>query len=89
MNDINDPHLKTVTITAVHVSPDLKKARVFVVSSSGEKAEDIIEHLNHAKGFLKKILAQRMYLKYVPEIFFVIDEDMDVPYKQDISTSDE
>lgn len=89
MNDVNNPHLKAVSITAVRVSPDLKKARVYVTSSSGEKMEDIIMHLDRARGFIKRTLAQRMYLKYVPEFFFVIDENMDVNYDQDILTSDE
>jgi ribosome-binding factor A len=89
MNDINNPHLKAVSITDVLVSPDLKKARVFVASSSGEKMEDVINHLDRAKGFIKKTLARRMYLKYVPEFFFLIDEDIEKPYQQDTSTSDE
>ena len=89
MNDINNPHLKSVSITDVRVSPDLKKARVYITSSSGEKMQDIIHHLEHARGFIKKILAQRMYLKYVPEFLFLIDDSMDSTYNQDISKPDD
>jgi len=80
LNDVNNPHLKYVSITEVLVSPDLKKARVFVtcaadaVPEQGEPGE-LLRHLDRAKGFIKKTLARRMYMKYVPELVFVVTPD--------------
>jgi ribosome-binding factor A len=77
INDINNPHLKSVSITEVIVSPDLKKAYVYVTCAIGEErgdyhdSDDLIRQLKRAKGFIKRILAKRMYLKYVPELSFI------------------
>lgn len=84
--DMNDPLLKTAFISEVLVSPDLKKAKIFVsaapVSGSGEEMDPetasetdrLLVRLNNAKGFIKRALAGRMYLKYIPELAFYQDE---------------
>ncbi|MCP5105717.1 MAG: 30S ribosome-binding factor RbfA [bacterium] len=80
LNDINNPHLKSVTITNVVISPDLKNARVFVTSSPGVtegESTDCLGLLERAKGFIRKTLARKMYLKYVPNLFFIMDDTMD------------
>ncbi len=83
--EMNDPFLKTVFISEVIVSDDLKTARVFVSSSSwavqGDSAEpppgfppgedELTARLTNAKGFIKRALSQRMYLKYMPELMFI------------------
>lgn len=86
VKDMNDPLLKSVFISDVIVSPDLKKAKVFVSSSLtpgvGEKIDpgsesdldQIVPRLTNAKGFIKRVLAGRMYLKYIPELMFIKDE---------------
>lgn len=86
VKDMNDPLLKSVFISEVIVSPDLKKAKVFVSSSpvpgfgdeNGSKAESdldqLVPRLTNAKGFIKRALAGRMYLKYIPELMFIKDE---------------
>ena len=76
LNDVNNPHLKSVSVTEVVISPDKKKARVFVAAAVLEQEEpgQLLHHLERAKGFIKKTLAQRMYMKYVPELLFIIDD---------------
>lgn len=86
MKEMNDPLLKSVFISDVIVSPDLKKAKVFVSSSPVPGFGDSIDsdpesdldrlaaRLTNAKGFIKRALASRMYLKYIPELMFIKDE---------------
>jgi ribosome-binding factor A len=79
LNEVNDPHLRSATITDVIVSPDLRKARVFITDATGTDSEhnntsELLERLEHAKGFIKKTLGQRMYLKYIPQLSFHRDE---------------
>ena len=86
MRDMNDPLLKSVFISEVIVSPDLKKATIFVTSSltpafsnnTGSDPESdpdqLVPRLTKAKGFIKRVLADRMYLKYIPELMFIKDE---------------
>ncbi|MCX6583542.1 MAG: 30S ribosome-binding factor RbfA [Candidatus Aminicenantes bacterium] len=77
LNDAGNPHLKFVVITDIVVNPDLKKARVFITipgadsGGSDDAIDAVIRQLDHAKGYIKKILAQKMYLRYVPELVFV------------------
>jgi ribosome-binding factor A len=74
LNDAGNPHLKFVVITDILVNPDLKKARVFITipgGAGGDTIDTVIRQLDHAKGYIKKILAQKMYLRYVPELIFI------------------
>ncbi|MCP4221272.1 MAG: 30S ribosome-binding factor RbfA, partial [bacterium] len=68
-NEVNNPRLGSVLITDVVVNPDLKKARIYVCDIVGDDT-DIVPELNRAVGFLKRALAKKMYLKYVPELVF-------------------
>lgn len=70
LSDIDNPELRLVSISRVDVSPDLKKANVFISDSLG-MVEDPVGKLNRAKGFIKKRLARKMVLKYMPELIFV------------------
>jgi len=69
-SEIENPHLRAVSIYDVVVSPDLKKARIYV-SSLTLTPDDLVQKLTQARGFIKKLLAERMYLKYMPELIFV------------------
>jgi ribosome-binding factor A len=73
LNDAGNPHLKFVVITDILVNPDLKKARVFITipGGAGDTIDNAIRQLDHAKGYIKKLLAKKMYLRYVPELVFI------------------
>ena len=70
LNESNNPQFKSISISNVIVSPDLKKAKIFVCSSRPEPG-DFLEKLTAARGFIKKNLAKKMYLKYMPELYFI------------------
>jgi len=64
-----------VTITSVEVSSDLRQACVYV-STLGEKKE-MMAGLDHAVSFLRRELASRLALRYVPELTFRLDESLE------------
>ncbi|MEJ2589528.1 MAG: 30S ribosome-binding factor RbfA [Deltaproteobacteria bacterium] len=69
-----DPRVRGVTLTGIHLSNDLKSARVFFSALGG--ADDIRRAqsgVDSAKGFVKREIAARMELRYVPDISFVHD----------------
>ena len=72
INESKNADLKLISISEVLVSDDLKKARV-LVSSSSDNMDELMIKLEKAKGFFKKTLAKKMYLKYVPELIFSKD----------------
>ena len=76
--DIKDPRLNMATITGVHVSRDLKLARIYFTTSCGELNKDAaIKGFNSARGFIKRTLAYELDLKYMPDIRFYYDESIE------------
>lgn len=73
--ELKDPRIGFLTITKVELGDDLKLARVYytVLGNEHEK-ERSAEGLRSAKGFIKKLLGQRIRLKHLPDITFVFDE---------------
>ncbi|QPJ66387.1 MAG: 30S ribosome-binding factor RbfA [Candidatus Nitrohelix vancouverensis] len=74
-NGLKDPRIGFVTITSVELTDNLKFARVYV-SIMGDKksAESALEGLQSARGFIRKALGKNLYLRYIPNIDFRIDE---------------
>ena len=75
---IQDPRLQRATITGVDLSPDLRQAKIYF-STTGDPTE--IDKVNagfqKAKPFIKRILAARLGLRYMPDIRFCYDEAID------------
>lgn len=65
-----------VTIMETKVSPDLKYADVFFVTSKAEFENQVLEGLQLAANHFRKVVAAKTMLRYVPEIRFFIDRTM-------------
>lgn len=77
--DVNDPRLKRVQITGVECTPDLKFADVYFIAidaDSPEPEEDVIEAVEKSAGFLRKMLSDRLEVRYTPELRFAYDESV-------------
>jgi len=73
-----DPRLAFVTITGVKVTPDLQLARVsFSVLGPKANLAEVENGLNSARGFVRKLVGQRVELRRIPEIEFVYDPSME------------
>ena len=75
-DEMRDPRVHMVNVTAVEVSKDLTSARVyvnFVTGKSEQEAEQAIGVLNHAAGFLRTQLAHAIQLRIVPRLRFYYD----------------
>jgi ribosome-binding factor A len=72
LRGINDPLVGAVTITAVEVTPDLRRAVVFY-DTPDEEAEQAAAGLNRAKGYMRSYLAGQLNLRSVPELAFKRD----------------
>ena len=63
-----------ITITRAEITQDLRFARVFFsVYGNEEQWKQTLEGLEHASGFIRKMLAQRLRLRLVPEVVFYED----------------
>lgn len=75
LHGVKDPRLADVTITDVEVTKDLLLARVYVTALVAEdKDRQVLAGLEHAKGFLRSQLAERVELRFVPDLVFVWDK---------------
>ena len=73
--EVTDPLLQRVTVTRVVVTKDVSTARIYYESAVPKSQRDELqEGLDRARGFVRRQLASRMSLKFVPEIQFFYDE---------------
>ncbi len=76
---VKDPRVKGATLSGIHVSDDLKHARIyFSVMGGSEDIHKVQGGLDSAKGFIKREIGARMDLKYVPEISFKYDPSLEM-----------
>lgn len=73
--EVHDPGIGFVTITRVQVTPDLQQARVFYTALGDTRAQSASDRaLNRAIPFLRRQIGQRLRLKRVPELQFMVDK---------------
>jgi ribosome-binding factor A len=73
--ELKDPRLEGYIVASeVRVQPDMKHARVFVsVQGSDKEQSDAIKALEHASGFIRRELVERLQLRRLPELHFTLD----------------
>jgi ribosome-binding factor A len=76
--DLKDPRVGFVTVTAVKTSPDLRHARVYVsVLGDDAEREESLEGLRSAHGFLQARVAAELRLKHTPTLEFAYDDTVE------------
>ncbi len=81
--EMRDERVKMATVTGVEVSPDLRSARVFVSVLDDEHADETVEVLNNAAMFIRSKLGERIVLKYLPKLLFILDTSATYGLKMD------
>src|SRR5688572_33352978 len=75
---VHDPGIGFITLTRVHVSPDLQQARVFYTSLGDPKArKETARALERATPFLRRQIGGALRLRRVPELEFRFDESIE------------
>ncbi|WP_025209771.1 30S ribosome-binding factor RbfA [Hippea sp. KM1] len=76
--------LRSITLTDVEMTDDLRLAKIFVSSNlSSMTQKDTLAVLENAKGFIKRSLALKVRLKYMPKIVFEYDDSIDYGFRID------
>ena len=82
--NIRDPRLAMTTISSVKMSRDLKLARIyFTIYGDSEKSEAAVQGFESARGFIKRSLARRLSLRYMPDLKFFYDESFEYGFPID------
>jgi ribosome-binding factor A len=72
--ELGDPRIGLVNVSEVHLAPDSRSARVFVVvQGNDQEARLTMEGLLAANGFIRRELAGRLHLRRPPELIFQQD----------------
>ena len=74
-DEVKDPRVGMVTLTAVDLSRDLAHARLYftVLADDDAAVARTGEALRHAGGFLRREVGRRVKLRQVPHLQFVHD----------------
>ena len=74
---LDDPRLSMVSILRVDVTRDLRYARVFISALTQDTSlEEVADVLTQSKGYIRKELAKRIKVRYIPEPLFVPDDSI-------------
>ena len=78
---VHDPGVQSATVSAVKLTDDLRLAKVYVrtldLEASQAVQRGLVKALERARGFLRRELAQRLSLRYAPDLRFYYDESVD------------
>jgi len=71
MGEIRDPRISGISITEVKVDRELSYADIYVSALEGsQRAEEILQGLESASGYIRHTLADRIELRTFPRLRF-------------------
>ena len=71
ITEINDPRLAGISITDIKIDRELAYADIYVSSYEGhERAKEILQGLQNASGYMRRILSARIQLRTFPNLRF-------------------
>ena len=74
--EVKDPRVQGITVLNVLLTPDMKKADIFISNSNSFNeidSEEVKIGLEKAKGFIRRKLSRNLNLRRTQEIFFKIE----------------
>lgn len=77
-DELNDPRIGgTWSIVRCEVTRDLRYAKARVSILEPERRKGMMDALNRAAGFIRRELGREVDLRYVPEVIFELDTNME------------
>ena len=76
--DIKDPRIGFVTITRIDLTKNLRYASIyFSILGDDDAKEESLKGIKSSIGYIRKLIAERMNLRYVPELYFKLDNSIE------------
>ena len=81
--ELKDPRISTMTsVMRAETTPDLKYCKVYIsVLGNEEEKQSVMTGMENAKGFMRHLLAERINLRFTPELIFKLDESVEYSVK--------
>ncbi len=81
---MQDPRVEMATVSGVKVSADLRIADVYItVFGDKKRIRDAMDGFKKSKGYIKKSIAPKLGLKFMPELRFFHDDTFDKAARMD------
>ncbi|MDI6767234.1 MAG: 30S ribosome-binding factor RbfA [Bacteroidota bacterium] len=78
VKEYRDPAYGLITVTDVHVTPDLRIAKIYIsILGSSDVKMVTMQMLENHKGEIRSFIGSHIRLKFTPAIQFYIDETLD------------
>jgi ribosome-binding factor A len=72
--ELGDPRIALCTVSEILLAPDGKSARVFIAVKGDEReSKQTVKAINAAKGYIRHELLDRLGVRHVPELTFLLD----------------
>lgn len=76
--EYNSPEYGFITVTEVHMTADLKLAKIYIsILGKNELRDKTLKMLDYEKKHIRSLVGSHIHLKYTPDIQFYIDETLD------------
>lgn len=77
--EVKDPRINAMTsVIRVDTTQDLKYCKVYVsVYGNDEDKASVMQGLKNANGFIRHLIAERINLRYTPELIFKLDDSVE------------
>jgi ribosome-binding factor A len=79
--EVHDPGAQNAVVSAVQLTDDLRLAKIYVrlldIEAPEAARKSLLGALERARGFLRREIAQRLSLRYAPELRFYWDDAID------------
>lgn len=80
--EISDPRVMGVSVTGVTLTSDLSLARVYFALPGAEQRKDpALVGLKKSAGYIRHLLAERIRIKFIPQLDFFYDESFELEEK--------
>ncbi|HEY2826371.1 MAG TPA: 30S ribosome-binding factor RbfA [Pirellulales bacterium] len=73
--ELKDPRIRSVTVTHVEVSSDMRNAKVHVSVMGDDVQQKLsLRGLQSSAGFLQSKIAEQIDIRYTPRLMFILDQ---------------
>ena len=78
LSTVKDPRIPPMpSVVAANVTGDLEEARIYVSFFTEYDEKEVKQGLKAASGFVRKKLGERLKLRAVPKIIFILDHSIE------------
>jgi len=70
-----------ITVKKVDISPDMRNAKIFLAIFGEIKPSAFIESINNSSNYFQKKLLNKLHLRVIPKIRFMLDENYENSFK--------